>query len=163
MRTSARKNDLATWRRCRVILDFYNGISVIQLAKTINMVRSTIYEWIKRFESEGVNGLISKKQPGAPPRLSLTQIDELTSAIEMGPNVCGYSSGIWTGPMIGDLIFNKFKVRYHNNYIPSLLHRLGFSVQKPKKKLAKADKEKQAYWLQIKFPEIKKKPIKLQA
>jgi hypothetical protein len=37
-------------------------------------------------------------------------------------------------------------VRYHNHHVPRLLHWLGFSVQRPRKKLSKADSKKQERW-----------------
>jgi len=50
----------------------------------------------------------------------------------------GYPSGVWTGPMIGDLIERRFGVRYHKHNVPRLLHELRFSVQRPRKRLARA-------------------------
>ena len=69
----------------------------------------------------------------------------------------GYDSGVWTGPMIGDLIEHRFGVRYHKHNVPRILHELGFSLQRPRKRLARADAEKQATWLRETFPAIKKK------
>ena len=60
--------------------------------------------------------------------------------------------------MIGDLIRQRYQVDYHNNYVPTLLHQLGFSVQRPRKRLAKADLEAQDYWLRRKLPALKKRP-----
>ena len=59
--------------------------------------------------------------------------------------------------MIGDLIAHRFGVRYHNHHVPRLLHDLGFSVQRPRRRLARADAEAQAVWLREKLPRIKKK------
>ena len=95
--------------------------------------------------------------PGAAPRLSEQQRAELSALVEKGPLAAGYQSGVWTGPMIGDLIEQRFGVRYHAHYIPELLHQLGFSVQRPRKRLARADVEAQEYWLRERFPAIKKK------
>ena len=53
----------------------------------------------------------------------------LCGLIEVGPQAAGYTSGVWTGPMIGDLIEKHFGVQYHNHHIPRLLNGLGFSVQ----------------------------------
>jgi transposase len=33
----------------------------------------------------------------------------------------------------------RIGVRYHNHHIPRLLHQLGLSVQRPRKRLARAD------------------------
>jgi len=86
-----------------------------------------------------------------------SQQQQLGGLIEGGPQAAGYTSGVWTGPMIADLIEQRFGVRYHNHHIPRLLHGLGFSVQRPRKRLARADVDAQATWLRRKFPAIKKK------
>ncbi|MBN2344288.1 MAG: winged helix-turn-helix domain-containing protein, partial [Deltaproteobacteria bacterium] len=57
----------------------------------------------------------------------------------------------------GFTIEERFGVRYHNHHIPRLLHKLGFSVQRPRKRLARADAEEQEIWIRQKFPAIKKK------
>ena len=56
------------------------------------------------------------------------------------------------------MIRKRFGVSYHNHHVPWVLHKLGFSVQRPRKRLARADKEKQEVWLKKRFPAIKKKP-----
>lgn len=152
------KGDLAEWRRCKAVLDFLDRKPVATIAKELDTGRSCVYEWLDRYEAQGVEGLKTTKPPGAEPRLSEEQQTELVTIIESGPVAAGYSTGVWTGPMIGDLIYKRFAVRYHNHHIPRLLHRLGFSVQRPRKKLAKADAEAQAYWLRTRLPAIKKKP-----
>lgn len=59
--------------------------------------------------------------------------------------------------MIGDLIEERYGVRYHNHYVPRLLHSLGFSVQRPRNRIARADAAAQAQWLKKRLPEIKKR------
>jgi len=89
--------------------------------------------------------------------LTDAQRAELTGIVEAGPLAAGYQSGVWTGPMIGDLIQQRFDVRYHNHHIPRLLHQLGFSVQRPRKRLARADAMAQEHWRRVRLPAIKKK------
>jgi transposase len=67
--------------------------------------------------------------------------------------------GRWTGSRIGDLIRKTFGVRYHNHHVPRLLHQLGFSVQRPRKRLARADRDAQAVWLKRRLPAIKNSPL----
>ena len=105
-----------------------------------------------------MDGLLTGKALGAAPRLDEAQLAELAAKIEAGPQSAGYGIGVWTGPMIADWIKQRFGVRYHTHYVPSLLNRMGFSVQRPRKRLAHADAEAQALWLREKFPAIKKKP-----
>jgi transposase len=56
------------------------------------------------------------------------------------------------------LIEERFGVTYHWKYVPELLHKLGFSVQRPRKRLSQADQQAQEYWLRKRLPELKKKP-----
>jgi transposase len=83
---------------------------------------------------------------------------ELTRLVEAGPIAAGFTSGMWTGPMVGQLIRERFGINYHNHTIPRILHELGFSVQRPRKRLARADHEQQEVWIKERLPAIKKKP-----
>ena len=150
--------DLAVWRRCKAVLDFLSSKTVTEIARELDTGRSSIYEWLDWYNSLGPDGLKTSKPPGSASRLNAKQEEELGEIIDAGPVEAGYSVGIWTGPMVGDLILKRFGVRYHNHHIPRLLHRLGFSVQRPRKKLAKADAEAQEYWIRTKLPAIKKSP-----
>lgn len=152
------QGDLAVWRRCKAVLDFMGGKSVAKIASELDTGRSSIYEWLDFYNDLGAEGLKTTKPPGAAPRLTAAQQEELVEVIEAGPIEAGYRTGVWTGPMIGSLILKRFGVKYHNHHVPRLLHRLGFSVQRPRKRLAKADVEAQEYWLRVKLPAIKKKP-----
>lgn len=152
------RSDLDTWRRARAVLSYIEGVSVIQIAEQLSVARGSINQWLRWFETIGTDGLRPRKAPGAAPRLSLEQRSQLVELIESGPQSCGFTSGLWTGPMIGDLIFERFQVRYHHQHVPRLLHQLGFSVQRPRKRLARADLEAQNTWVRERFPDIKKKP-----
>jgi len=149
--------DLATWRRAKAVLGYIQGKTVIESCQELNVVRGTINQWLRWFEVKGTEGLESRKPPGAAIKLSEAQRQELIKSIEAGPIEAGYQTGIWTGPMIGDFIKRRYGISYHNHHIPRLLHVLGFSVQRPRRKLSRADLEKQQDWISKTLPNIKKK------
>ena len=140
------------------MLGYIEGRRVVDVAAEADVTRGSVNRWLQWYEALGVEGLVTGKPPGPAPKLSTDQHDELTALIEAGPTEAGYTTGVWTGPMIGDLIAQRFGVRYHNHHVPRLLHELGFSVQRPRRRLARADAEAQAMWLREKLPRIKKKP-----
>jgi transposase len=154
-----RAGDLETWRRAKAVLEYIGGTAVIALSEKLDVTRGSINRWLQWFDAAGADGLRPKPSPGGMARLSANQQDELVALIEAGPLACGFVSGIWTGPRIGELIRRRFGVSYHNHHVPWVLHKLGFSVQRPRKRLARADKEKQAVWLRKRFPAIKKKRL----
>ena len=154
-----KRGDLKTWRRAKAVLGYLRGARVVELAEELDVTRGSVNRWLQWFDAEGVDGLKSRVAPGAACRLSAEQLSDLTRLVEAGPQAAGYSTGVWTGPMIGDLIRRRYGVKYHNHHIPRLLHKLGFSVQRPRKRLARADLERQKTWLSTTFPRIKKKQM----
>jgi transposase len=158
-----RRNDLEEWRRGRAVLGYIAKRSVISVAAELGVTRGSVNRWLQWYEADGTEGLVTGKPSGRPPRLTEAQLAELTTLIEAGPIAAGYVTGVWTGPIIGDLIGKQFGVSYHNHHVPRLLHQLGFSVQRPRKRLASADLKAQAIWLRDTFPKIKKKPLRVAA
>lgn len=157
LREAEKKKDLATWRRAKAVLEYIRGKSVISLTEQLGVYRGPIYQWLQWYEAEGADGLRTRIAPGGIALLTTEQHQQLIRTIEAGPQSAGFSSGVWTGPMIGEWIRREFGVKYHNHHIPRLLHKLGFSVQRPRRRLARADKRRQAVWLKKTFPDIKKK------
>lgn len=145
-------------KRFRAVLSYIAGNSAIEAAKQLKTVRSCVNKWIRWYVTSGPEGLQTQQRPGSPPKLDAGQLRELGAVIEQGPVAAGYTTGVWTGPMIGDLIEKRFGVKYHHEYIPRLLARMRFSIQRPRKRLARADAEAQRDWVDRRLPEIKKKP-----
>ena len=154
---SKRAGDLATWRRCKAILSYLQGKSSGVVAEMLDVKPGAVVKWIAWYNAGGSDGLRTKKKPGRPPRLTPKDKAKLALMIEQGLRSSKFEAGIWNGPMIGELIRREFGVRYHRHHIPRLLHQLGFSVQRPRKLLAKADLEAQQHWLRVRFPAVKKK------
>jgi transposase len=158
IRKRAAAKDLDEWRRGQAVLGYLNNRRVVDLAADYDVTRGSVNRWLQWYEAMGIDGLRTEKPPGPVPKLDAAQRDELGALIDAGPLAAGYQSGVWTGPMIGDLIEQRFNTRYHKHNVPRLLHDLGFSIQRPRKRLARADAAKQATWLRKTFPAIKKKP-----
>jgi transposase len=151
------KNDLAEWRRGRAVRAYIDGRRVADIAAEAGVTRGSVNRWLQWYDADHVDGIRTRIAEGPAPKLTEEQREALTVIIELGPIQAGYQSGVWTGPMIGDLIEQRFGVRYHNHHIPRLLHQLRFSVQRPRKRLARADLARQATWLRETLPAIKKK------
>jgi transposase len=151
------KKDLATWRRAHCVLGYIDGQSVIGMAKALGLDRSAITKWLGWYNAEGADGLRTTPLPGRAPRLTEEQREQVVRVVEAGPVVAGFQSGVWTGALVGQWIEREFGVRYHPQHIPRMLHQLVFSVQRPRKRLARADLAKQAAWLRSDFPALKKK------
>ena len=100
---SKQAGDLATWRRAKAVMGYLAKKSVISLSQQLDVTRGSINRWLQWFEAEGTTGLRPRKAPGNAPRLSEEQRAEIAALIDSGPQACGFTCGLWTGPMVGDL------------------------------------------------------------
>jgi transposase len=126
-------------------------------AKILEVVPNSITRWVMTYVKRGIDGLRPKEMPGRQSRLNPDQEHRLSKIIENGPERLGLDTGVWTGPIIRDVIERRFKVKYSVEQARRILHKLGFSVQYPKHVLSEASQREQDRWLRHVLPGIKKK------
>lgn len=146
--------------KLRSVLAAGEGRRQKEVAAILKVPLRTLEWWIQQFRSEGISGLINGPYAGKPPRLSAEQKAELALIIEEGPEAHDLDTGVWTAPVVVELVARRFGVRYSCSQVRRILHELGFSVQYPRQKLSQADKERQATWLREELPAIKKKSVR---
>lgn len=149
-----KKGDIKESNRICAILAFTNDTTVETVSSVLNITVGAIYKWIRKYLTEGINGIFNKKSPGRPAKLTKTQIKNLLKLIEDGPEICGFESACWRTPMIQELVLSKFGVFYSAHYLSQLLGNLGFSYQKAKFVAANQDEKQRAEWLQNTWPTI---------
>ena len=147
-------------KRLRAVVLNSEGHSSGGLAKVLQAPRSKVSEWLRRYQIEGVDGLLEGYRSGRPPELSEEQAQQLGDILDSGPVAYGLDTGIWTSPMIAWVIAEEFGVQYHPGHVRKLLHGWGFSVQRPRRVLARADAEAQDRWRRHIYPALKKKPMR---
>lgn len=132
-----------------------------QIAKILDSSRSKVSEWLKNYEKHGYESLLEGHRSGRPCALRKNQIDNLAKIIDQGPVAYGFNSAIWTSIMISDVILDEFFVDYHPGHVRKLLKQMEYSIQKPKRVLARADEFQKTRWKRYIYPNIKKKPVTL--
>jgi transposase len=145
-------------RRLQAVVLNSEGRTTSELAAILKAPRSKISEWLARYQTHGEEGLLEGHRSGRPPRLTAEQLTQLGDILDSGPVAYGLDTGIWTSPLIAWLIEGEFSICYHPGHVRRLLHDLGFSVQRPRRVLARADPGAQDRWHRRTFPNLKKKP-----
>lgn len=158
-RTAAHaEGDWAFDRRLRAILlvgeSLYTQSSVGEI---FEVTENAVTRWVMAYEAGGVEALRTRYAPGKIPALTVEQKRELFEWIRQGPESCGFDTGVWDGKLVQQLILKKFDVGYSVAHVRKLLNQLGFTLQYPKKVLAKADPEARRRWQEEQYPAIKKK------
>jgi putative transposase len=150
-----RRNDLKMFRRVRAILMVgRDEMTRDEVAMLLEIDVSSIFRWQAKFRKNGVVGLATGKARGASCRLSEPQLKLLESKIEAGPEESGFDTGVWTGPLVRELVLREFGVGYSNAQICRILAQLSFSFQLPKIRLARANPEAQREWREERYPAI---------
>lgn len=145
-------------RRLQAVLLNSQGRSSGELAEILQAPRSRVSEWLANYETHGLDGLLEGFRSGRPSLLTVPQLTALSDIIESGPVAYGLDSGVWTSPMIARVIQEEFSVTYHPGHVRKVLHQIGFSVQRPRRVLVRADPAEQDRWHRRTFPNLKKKP-----
>jgi transposase len=151
-----KNNDLRTWKRARAVVQYVEGRLVTEIGPELQIDPSTVARWVTGYAQRGIPALSPTKCPGPMAKLTDEQMIELSQLVEDGPEAAGFQCGIWTGRLVGELIRRRYGVEYNCKYVPELLHKLGFSVQRPRKRLSRADLQAQQLWLRKTFPALKK-------
>jgi len=145
-------------KRIHAVLLNNDGLSSGRISSLLKSPRSRVSEWLLNYERYGYEGLLEGYRSGRPSSLSEKERQMLSDIIDSGPVAYGFLSGVWTSPMITRVIEEEFGVKYHPGHVRKVLHRLGFSVQMPKRELGLADPEEQDRWHRRTYPNLKKKP-----
>lgn len=134
------------------------GKAAPEIADILKVHRSKVSIWLHNWQQNGMEGVLEGHRSGRPSAITNDQREKLADILDSGPVAYGFSTGVWTSPMVARVIEDEFSITYHPAHVSRILHELGFSVQRPKKKLAKADEALQSRWVRYKYPSLKKKP-----
>ena len=109
--------------RLMFIRSVYDGEPAESAVKKLGRSRATGYNWLKRWNYHGVEGLKPTFNGGRHPKLSSTEREELKSKLESKDN--------WTTKEARKLVAEKFGKTYSDESIARILRSLGMRYAKP--------------------------------
>jgi transposase len=135
-----------------------DGLSSGQIADLLDAPRSKVSQWLRDYELFGYEALLEGQRSGRPGQLTQSQQTQLEDIIDSGPTSWGFLSGVWSAPMVARVISEEFGIDYTARHVRRLLHEWGFSVQRPRRLLLRANPREQNRWRRYTYPRLKKKP-----
>jgi len=123
--------------RYRVVLIAGEGLGVQrqlqreQIAQAVGRSRQFVDQWVNRYRKGGIDALVPKRQPGATPKLSAQEQQELCVMLDAGP---APQEGLaaYNGPILREKIRERFGKLYSLDGVYKLLHRLGYNDLMPR-------------------------------
>ena len=134
------------------------GVAPLEVCRRVRCSRSSLQRWEAARETGGSAALAPVPAAGRPRKLSARQEARLLTYLQQGAEQHGFDTALWTQQRVVALIETKFGVGYHHDSIGRMLHRLGWSVQKPERVAAERDEAAIAHWRRHLWPAVKKKP-----
>jgi transposase len=146
-------------RRLRAAGLFAAGVRQAEVARQLGVSAQAVSVWHARWQAGGVAALRSRGPSGPAPRLSDQQLAQVERALLEGASAHGFVGGLWTLERIGLVIERLTGVRHHPAWVWALLHhRLGWTVQRPKRRAAERDQAAIDRWVKEDWPRIKQTP-----
>lgn len=146
-------------RRRRAVALLRNGtLSLQEVAQQVKSSASSVHRWWQAWRKRGSSGLDAKPAPGRPRKLTDREREKLLDVLIEGATVAGFSTEVWTLKRIGLMIQRKFGVRYHVDHVNRVLHRLGFTPQRPTRQPRERDEGAVRRWMTSTWVEVKAKP-----
>lgn len=149
--------DKRHYQRYQVIMYYLQGYTKTDIAKMLRLSRPTVWDYIKRYKSGGLNALKMNHSTGAPRFLTKEQETTLIKVItNQTPDEVGFPNRKnWNLKIIQQWLITTFNISYSISGLAELLHRINLSYTRPTYTLAKADPIKQEEFI-CKFEHIKK-------
>jgi len=144
--------------RVQGVLMSLDGHTTGDIAHQLKVHRSTVPLWIEHWNRYGEEGLWEGHRCGRPPGLTERQRQKLADILDSGPVAYGLETGLWTSPLVSQIVRDEFDLGYHPGHIRKLLRQLGYSVQRPTTRLAQADAKQKRKWVRYTYPNLKKTP-----
>ena len=141
-------------RRALKLLD--EGLSLNETGRRIGCAASSVMHWRDMRRRGGRKALRVRSSPGRPPKLPLRACLFLLKVLLEGAMANGYPTQLWTTARIGEVIRRKFRVQYHRDHVGRLMHRLGWSHQKPQKRALERNEREVRRFVREDWPRVKK-------
>jgi transposase len=133
-------------------------IPVDKVAAAVDVDRSTLLTWWRNYRLIGPEALRTKKTRGPQSKLNDAQLQELYALlVGADPRQLSFGFALWTRVMVGQLIFQRFKIRVSVATAGRILKMLGMSPQKPLYRAYQQDPERVRTWKRETYPDIRRR------
>ncbi len=132
-------NNKKLYVKVTVLLGLDSGHSAESLSSLLCISLSSVYHYHSVYQEKGLSYSLSFHYQGSSSYLTDNELALLSAELEVNLYT--------TSQQICEWVYENFGVCYTTKGLIALLHRLGFSYKKTKAIPAKADTEKQEYFL----------------
>ena len=136
---AAKCDDACKARRLLAIAMILDGVSRLDAARQAGMDRQTLRDWVHRYNEAGIQGLASRKAPGATAKLTQAQMAELRELVIAGPDRKVHKVIRWRCVDLRAEVAKRFAVTVPERTIGKWLRKLKLTQLQPRPHHPKKD------------------------
>lgn len=144
-------------QRCTTIHLLHLGHKPKEIAEMQTVSVPSVYNWIKRWRSGGIEGLATKPRSGRPPLADEGYVRALEETMAKDPSELGYGFRIWTVDRLRTHLEKKTRIRLSESSFRELLKRRGYRYRRPKQDLGHLQDKKAKAQARKLLEEMKKR------
>lgn len=124
-----------------VFLSAEQNMIVPQIVAIVRESEPTVVRWLKRYCTEGANGLCDAPRPGRPSDLTDDYRGRLVSAVRRRPRSLNLPYSMWTLQRLADYLAEQTGVRVSAETVRHALQKAGIVMSRPQHKITSPDPE----------------------
>ena len=132
------------FRNCLIITMSDFGDTIGQIAERLGCGTETVVRIRREYRERGLDALKPVKPPGRPSRATLGYIAAMKEVVATNPQDLGYGFATWSTKRLAAHLKRITGVGFSEDQLSRLLHRHGYSVQRPKHTM-KGKRDEAAY------------------
>lgn len=127
-----RETDEADVRsRCDMILLSNDGLSPPQIGARVRFSHDTVVRFIKRYEVQGLEGLLTKPRSGRPRRVTPAYEAQLQEAVQADPRALGLPFSNWTTAKLAEYMAQQTGIVIQARQVENYLKAHGWRLRRP--------------------------------
>ena len=150
-------DEAIAYRDILIVEAHETGQTQSQIAAAYGIHQSNVSRILAMYEANGrqlplPRGSTASKKP------ALSEADELKlkAIMNQSPLKEGYPTEGWDRKRVQEIIHKYFGVTYHISHLSKILRRIGFTLQKPKRRDYRQDATRKKQWIEKELPALKK-------
>lgn len=152
--------DKSIFRNATIILMSGVGRSKTSISADLGCSVGTVDLVRKAYRQEGISGLTPKKPTGRKPRATAQYLAEVRTALQTSPLELGYGFSVWSLARLRAHLKKQTGIEFSSDQLGRIVHRLGFSFQRPKHTMQGKRDEPAYQKAAAKLRKLKKKPLR---
>ena len=117
--------------RCQMILLSNEGRSPPRIAEQVRFSRRTVTRFIQRYESEGIQGLMTKPRSGRPPKVTAAYEAQLLELVEQQPRGLDLPYSNWTTANLAEHLAGSTGIELSARQVENILKANNWRLRRP--------------------------------